>query len=142
MSSAEAHPAEPPRGKTAYRMQPNNWRGKVTNTLKKERGSLLFIDSSHQRSNMVQGRFQGGSGRRAEAHTRPARPKIPSAPSAFPFLGRLRRQAINPTPRRGKSLGDFPLRPEENSSAKQDRPEVRRPTECNPTTGEERSQTP
>ena len=35
LSSAEAHPAEPPRGKTAYRMQPNNWRGKVTNTLKK-----------------------------------------------------------------------------------------------------------
>ena len=28
ISSAEAHPAEPPRGKTAYRMQPKNWRGK------------------------------------------------------------------------------------------------------------------
>ena len=30
ISSAEAHPAEPPRGKTAYRMQPKNWRGKAT----------------------------------------------------------------------------------------------------------------
>ena len=29
LSSAEAHPAEPPRGMTAYRMQPNNWRGKI-----------------------------------------------------------------------------------------------------------------
>ena len=28
ISSAEAHPAEPSRDKTAYRMQPNNWRGK------------------------------------------------------------------------------------------------------------------
>ena len=33
ISSAEAHPAEPPRGKTAYRKQPNNRREKVTNTL-------------------------------------------------------------------------------------------------------------
>ena len=29
LSSAEAHPAEPPRDKTAYQMQPNNWRGKI-----------------------------------------------------------------------------------------------------------------
>ena len=35
-SSAEAHPAEPSRDKTAYRMQPNNWRGK------KVRGPLNF----------------------------------------------------------------------------------------------------
>ena len=27
LSSAEAHPAEPPRVKTAYRMRLNNWRG-------------------------------------------------------------------------------------------------------------------
>ena len=31
--------------------------------------------------------FKVGPGRRAEAHTRPARPKIPLAPSAFPFFG-------------------------------------------------------
>ena len=41
---------------------------------------------------------------------------IVAAPSAFPFLGRLRRQAINP-PEGGNSLGDGPLRPEEISSA-------------------------
>ena len=32
LSSAEAHPAEPPRGKTDNRMRPNNWRGKATQT--------------------------------------------------------------------------------------------------------------
>ena len=30
ISSTEAHSAEPPRGKTAYRMQPKNWRRKAT----------------------------------------------------------------------------------------------------------------
>ena len=39
---------------------------------------------------------------------RPARPKIPSAPSAFPFLGHLGRQAITPPHERGKSLGGCP----------------------------------
>ena len=29
LSSAEAHPAEPPGDKTASRMQPNNWRRKI-----------------------------------------------------------------------------------------------------------------
>ena len=33
LSSAKAHPAEPPRDKTAYRMQPNNWRGKIRGPL-------------------------------------------------------------------------------------------------------------
>ena len=40
LSSAEAHPAEPPRGMTAYRMQPNNWRGKIRGPL-----SQIFSDS-------------------------------------------------------------------------------------------------
>ena len=35
LSSAEAHPVEPPRGKMVYRMRPNNWREKVKHTLKK-----------------------------------------------------------------------------------------------------------
>ena len=50
LSSAEAHPAEPPRGTTAYRMQPNNWRGKVTQTpLKSVRVDLcLFVAAFHQ----------------------------------------------------------------------------------------------
>ena len=38
---------------------------------------------------------------------------MPRTPSAFPFSGRLRRQAINPTPpKRVKAWGDGPLRPE------------------------------
>ena len=52
----------------------------------------------------------------AEAHTRPAVPKMPQAPSTFPFSGCLRRQAINLTPPRRVSLGDGPLRPEVSSA--------------------------
>ena len=38
---------------------------------------------------------------------------MPRTPSAFPFSGRLRRRAINPTPpKRVKAWGDGPLRPE------------------------------
>ena len=52
LSSAEAHPAEPSRDKTVYRMQPNNWRGK-----KSPRGPLYLSLRPHQRTNMAQGRF-------------------------------------------------------------------------------------
>ena len=45
--------------------------------------------------------------------TRQAVPKMPRTPSVFPFSGRLRRRAINPTPpKRVKAWGDGPLRPE------------------------------
>ena len=45
--------------------------------------------------------------------TRQAVPKMPRTPSAFPFSGRLRRRAINPTPpKRVKAWGGGPLRPE------------------------------
>ena len=38
---------------------------------------------------------------------------MPRTPSAFPFSGRLRRRAINPTPpKKVKAWGDGPLRPE------------------------------
>ena len=38
---------------------------------------------------------------------------MPRTPSAFPFSGRLRHRAINPTPpKRVKAWGDGPLRPE------------------------------
>ena len=41
--------------------------------------------------------------------TRQAVPKMPRTPSAFPFSGRLRRRAINPTrPKRVKAWGDGP----------------------------------
>ena len=67
----------------------------------------------HQRKSVEQGRFLGGSGRRAEAHTRPAVPKMAGAPSAFPFSGRLMRRVINPTPPKSvKSWWDGAMRPE------------------------------
>ena len=69
---------------------------------------LVIYHTSHQRTNVARGRFLGGSGRRVEAHTRPARPKIPSTLSVFYFLGRLRRQAINLPPKGGKILGEWP----------------------------------
>ena len=55
LSSAEAHSAEPSRGKTAYQMRPNDWRGKVTNTLKERPRTSVFIciyHTSHQRTNL------------------------------------------------------------------------------------------
>ena len=51
LSSAEAHPAEPPRDKTAYRMQPNNWRGKIRGSLRsflltsKQINQTIYIDA-------------------------------------------------------------------------------------------------
>ena len=65
-------------------------------------------------TSVAQGRLLGGFGRWAEAHTRPAVPKMPRTPSAFPlFSGRLRHQAIKPNPSEGvKAWGDGPLRPE------------------------------
>ena len=42
ISSAEAHPAEPPRGKTAYRMQPMNWRRRLLYFCRKTRGMSHF----------------------------------------------------------------------------------------------------
>ena len=66
----------------------------------------------YQHTSVAQGRFLAGSGCRAEVHTCLAVPKMPRAPSAFPFLGRFRHQAINLTPlRRVKAWGNDPLRP-------------------------------
>ena len=66
-------------------------------------------------------------------------------PVGIPFLGRLRRQAINPTPRRGYKPGGMAPWGRRKSPVlrhtRQNRPEVRRPTECNPRTGEERPHT-
>ena len=51
--------------------------------------------------------FLGGSGRRAGAQTRPAFPKMPKAPSAFPLLGVPPAPGDKPnlTSEGGKSLG-------------------------------------
>ena len=59
--------------------------------------------------------FFGGCEGRAVAYTRPAFPKMPTAPSAFPWLGAP--QEINPTlPKEVKAWGEGPLRPKEISS--------------------------
>ena len=56
-------------------------------------------------------RSQGRS--TTQGTTRQAVPKMPRAPSAFFFSGRLRRQVIRPTPpKRVKAWRDAPLRPE------------------------------
>ena len=62
---------------------------------------------------MAQGRFLRWVLSQGRSPTREAVPKMPRTPSAFPFSGRLRRRAINPTPpKRVKAWGDGPLRPE------------------------------
>ena len=83
----------------------------------------------HQRTSVAQSGFLGGSGRRAETHTRPAVPKMPHVPLAFPFLGRLRRQAINLTPpKRVKAWRDGPLKPEVSPVLSHIRPNRSAPT--------------
>ena len=66
---------------------------------------------------MAQGLFLGGTGRRAVAHTRPAFAKMPTAPSAFPWLGAPQAPGDEPhPPEGGKSLGgEGPLRLKEIS---------------------------
>ena len=55
---------------------------------------------------MAQGLFFGGSEHRAVAHTRPAFPKMLTAPSAFPLLGAPQAPGDDPLPHEvGKSLG-------------------------------------
>ena len=71
---------------TRWRIQP--WELRC-----KKRADICHIP--HQRTCVAEDCFLGGSGRGAEAQTRPAVPKMPRAPSVFPFSGRLRRQAIN-----------------------------------------------
>ena len=65
---------------------------------------------------MAHSLFFGGSGRRDVAHTRPAFPKMPTAPSAFLLLGAPQTPGDQPNhPEGSKSLGEGPLRPKEIS---------------------------
>ena len=60
--------------------------------------------------------FYGGSERRAVANTRPAFPKMPSAPSAFPWLGVPQVPGDEPNPpKEVKAWEEGPLRPKEIS---------------------------
>ena len=87
--------------------------------------------------------FFGGSGYRTQAHTRPAWPKIPSAPSAFPLLGAPQVLGNKPNaPEGGKSLGrGRPPEAEGNLQLpRHTRPDPCRSkhgrSKCDPTTGE------
>ena len=60
--------------------------------------------------------FFGGCGHRAGAHTRPAFPKMLTAPSASPLLGAPQAPGNKSDPPKGvKSCGEGPLRPKEIS---------------------------
>ena len=73
------------------------------------RGSgQLSIMHPTERTNLAQGRFWGGSGRRAEAHTRPALPKIPLALPEFPLLGAHQVLCNNPPCKGVKAWGTAP----------------------------------
>ena len=62
---------------------------------------------------MAQGLFLGGSGQRAGAHTRPAFPKMPTAPSAFPLFRAPQTPGDEPPTKGVKAWGKGPLRPKE-----------------------------
>ena len=69
----------------------------------------VFVDRPTLRASMAQGLFLGGTGRRAVAHTRPGFPKMPTAPSAFPFIGAPQAPGDKPNlPEGSKSLGGRP----------------------------------
>ena len=79
--------------------------------------AAVFVARLTERASVAQGLFFGGSGCRAGAHTHPAWPKIPTAPSAFPLLGVPGN--IPTTPLKGiKAGGDGLLRLEEISSCR------------------------
>ena len=83
----------------------------------------VFVDRPTQRASMAQGLFYGGSGRRAVAHTRPAFPKMPTAPSAFPWLGAPQAPGDEPSLLEGsKSLGGRPPEAEGNYPAAETHP--------------------
>ena len=80
--------------------------------------AAVFVDRPTQRASMAQGLFYGGSGRRAVAHTRPAFPKMPMTPSAFPWLGAPQAPGNEPNlPEGSKSLGRRPPGAEGNYPA-------------------------
>ena len=71
--------------------------------------STDICHTPHQRTSMAQGRFYGGSGHRAVAQTHLADPKMPRAPSAFPFIWAPQASGDKPNPSyEGLNLGGQP----------------------------------
>ena len=108
---------KPPRGKTAYRMQPKNWRGKVTNTLKKSGDLCIYrcVPPTHEYGTRPFLRWDRSQGRNPDAS---GKAKNTFGPVGIPLLGAPQPPINKPNPPEGGiSLGDGPLRPEEISSA-------------------------
>ena len=127
LSSAEPHPAEPPRGTTAYRMQPSKWRGKATH--KRPRASAgtsvihRCVPPTHEYGTRPFLRWVQSQGPSPHA-TGKAKNTFGPSVKAWGMVHWGWR--TSPVPKH----------------TRQNHPEVKRPTECDPTTGEERSHTP
>ena len=117
--AAETHPARSaPLPARSTEVWPNNWRSTVLLQLQRY---LLRAPPNGQVWHKAF--FYGGSGRRAVAHTRPAFPKMPTAPSAFPLLGAPQAPGDEPNlPEGSKSLGGRPPEAEGNYPAAETHP--------------------
>ena len=118
ISSPEAHPAEPPRGKTANRMQPKNWRGKATHKRPRVSAgpSVIYrcVPPTHEYGTRP---FLGWV--RPQGHSPHASGKAKNTfgPVGIPLFGAPQAPGNKPNPPKGvKAWGDGPLRPEEISS--------------------------
>ena len=98
------------------------------------RRPLLFIDASHLFIYLL---FIDASQGRSPHESRKAQNTF--GPVGIPLFGAPGHKPK--PPERGKSLGDGPLNSPVPRHTRQNRPEVSRPTECNPRTGEERPHT-
>ena len=108
ISSAKAHPAEPLRGKTAYRMQPKNWRGKVTNTLKKSGVLCIYrcVPPTHEYGTRPFLRWARSQGRSPHAS---GKAKNTFGPVGIPLFGAPQAPGNKPNPPEGGiSLGGWP----------------------------------
>ena len=108
--------------------------------MKRSVNTAVFVAHPTQLASVAQGIF-GGSRHWVGAHTRPAGPKVPSAPSTFPLFEAPQAPGNKPNPKGGKILGWRP--PEANRNlqlSKHTRPDPCRcqhgRPKCNPTTGE------
>ena len=78
-------------------------------------GILRYLMTAAPNRHVWHKAFYGGSDRRAGAHTHPAFPKMPTAPSAFPLLGEPQAPGDEPNPcEGGKILGGRPPEVEGN----------------------------
>ena len=108
ISSAEAHPAEPPRGKTAYQMQPKNWRGKVTNILEKNGDLCIYrcVPPTHEYGTRPFLRWARSQSRSPHAS---GKAKNIFGPVGIPLFGAPQAPGNKPNhPEGGISLGGWP----------------------------------